>query len=66
MTDLERFKAWSETITAEDFRTPPDSPGQEAWRHMWQAVAIVLREGKGISGALHLLSRVIYEMEVEE
>lgn len=63
MRDSEQMAAWSESITADDFRPDAISTHQQAFNHMYQAVQIVLRED-GMSGVLVMLSEVVWSMEV--
>ena len=61
--EAEHWRMTLETMTADDFRPDASSTEHEAFRLMFQAVAITLREGQAMSGVLKLFESVIWSME---
>ncbi len=64
--EIEEFREWLEDARADDFGHEADTPEREAFNLMWDACAILFRQGHGASGILKTLTNVIYELEIDD
>ena len=60
---IQMFASWLEAVDAEQFRVSNQDSHHRAWNQMWEAAAILLRLGAGISDRFQMLANIIKEMD---